>query len=110
MNWIESIGGMGPNSKSFNPNACKYFDDLNKQTGWNLQHALNGGEIQVCGYCVDGYDKSKNIVVEYNEHHHYNGFGILKNKNIDRMKIIKDNLKCEFWRYNEKTTELKKYD
>lgn len=110
LKWIESIGGMGPNSKNFNPTACKYLDTLNEQKRWNLQHALNGGETQICGYCLDGYDKEKNIVVEYDEPHHYNGFGKLKMKDVDRMKIIKDNLKCEFWRFNEKIGELKKYD
>lgn len=53
---------------------------------------------------------SVDIQPEYDEPRHYDGFGNLKNKDIDRMKIIKDNLKCEFWRYNEKRDTLKKYD
>lgn len=110
LKWVESIGGMGPNSKNFNPNACKYLHELSKKNGWQLKHALNGGEFQTCGYSVDGYDEDENIIVEYDEPHHYNGFGQLKKKDIDRMNIIIEHLKCEFWRYNEKTKELKKYD
>jgi hypothetical protein len=110
LKWVESIGGIGPNSKSFNPTACKYLDELSKLNGWNLQHALNGGELKVCGYCVDGYDTNNNVVVEYDEPQHYDGFGRLKTKDVDRMKIIKHNMKCEFWRYNEKEKQLKKYD
>lgn len=56
--------------RNYNPTACKYFDKLNKEKGWNLQHAMNGGEIECCGYFLDGYDKNKNIIVEYDEPRH----------------------------------------
>jgi len=96
---------------SFNPNACKYFDELNKQKGWNLQHALNGGEYSIknLGYWADAYDKEKNIIVEYDELHHYDKSGNLKLKDVDRMKKIIYTLNCKFLRYNEKTGKLKEY-
>ena len=50
---------------SYNKNACEYFNKLNKERGWSLQHALNGGEHSFIGYSIDAYDKDKNIIVEY---------------------------------------------
>ena len=47
----------------FNIRGCKYFDKLNKERDWNLQHAMNGGEIKMIGYWLDAYDKQKNIIV-----------------------------------------------
>jgi len=94
-------------NNNFNPNACRYFDELNKQNGWNLQHALNGGEIEICGYFVDGYNKFRNIVVEYDEPHHEKLS--IKNKDvIHQNRIINHINPTEFWRYNEKTKILYK--
>ena len=93
---------------SYNQNACKYFDKLNKENKWKLQHAMNGGEIICIGYSLDAYDKNKNIVVEYDERKHYTG-GKLKIKDVDRMNRIKKHLQCRFFRYNEKIKELKEY-
>jgi hypothetical protein len=90
----------------FNFNACKYFDLLNEQKNWNLQHALNGGEIRIIGYSLDAYDKERNIVVEYDEPAHYNNIGQLKQKDVLRQQRIITHLGCKFFRYNEKTKEL----
>ena len=60
--YIEKIrfhgGKMTPR---FSIKACQYFDNLNKQNGWKLQHALNGGEVYLkeLGYWLDGYDTEK---------------------------------------------------
>ncbi len=81
------------------------MDLLNNVYGWNLQHAENGNEyhIKELGYWLDGYDKEKNIVVEYDEpkHKYYD-----KQKDIKRQQNIIQFLKCEFWRYNEKEDKL----
>jgi hypothetical protein len=93
---IIAMGG-GP---MYNPKACKYLDQLNKQNNWSLQHALNGGEYSFLGYFVDGYDKDRNIVVEYDEpKHQYHRWKI---KDEKRQKQITEYLKCKFYRYNEK--------
>jgi len=92
----------------FNPNACKYLDRLNEERGWNLQHALNGGEVECIGYSLDGYDKKRNIVVEYDEPLHNKP--TQRKKDILRMNRIKKYLHCKFYRYNEETNELKKYE
>jgi hypothetical protein len=101
----QQFGGIHP---WYNKTACKYFDELNKQNGWNLQHAENGGEfyIEELGYWADAYDKEKNIVVEYDEPKHYKINGELKEKDVHRMNEIYEHLKCEFWRYNEKENKL----
>jgi len=82
---------------------CNYIDKLNEQFNWNLQHAENGGEIEIGGYYLDGYDKQLNIVFEYDEPHHYKDVinNILTDKDLERQKYIIDKLHCEFYRYNE---------
>ena len=48
----------------YNKNACLFMEELNKQNNWNLQHAENGGEVEIGGYFLDGYDKDLNIAFE----------------------------------------------
>jgi len=93
----------------FNPKACKFIEDYGKQHGYNFQHAMNGGEfyIKELGYWVDGYDKKKNVAIEYDEKHHFDRItGKLKSKDIHRMNEIKQYLDCKFIRYNEKQNEI----
>jgi endogenous inhibitor of DNA gyrase (YacG/DUF329 family)/very-short-patch-repair endonuclease len=93
---------------SFNPKACEYFNNINKEKHWNLKHALNDGEKQILNYFLDAYDERLNIVVEYDEHHH--NYPKQKLKDIKRMNEIINHLHCKFYRYNEKTKELKEYE
>lgn len=98
---------------NFSINACKFIDELNKKNGWNLQHAMNGGEIICLGYWLDGYDKDLNIVVEYDEPKHYKDVenNILNDKDVERQNNIINELHCKFFRYNEKLNlfyEIKK--
>lgn len=83
-------------SPKHNPFACKIIDEYGKKNGYNFQHALNGGEyhIKELGYWVDGYDESKNSVIEYFEKHHNRTK--MKIKDNRRMKEIIDFLKCTF--------------
>jgi hypothetical protein len=106
--YLQSIPGwFGP---GYNRQACEYFDELNKERGWNGQHALNGGEFLVkdLGYWVDYYESRKNIVIEWDEPSHYRR-GILHKEDVLRMNAIKQHLKCKFFRYNQKTNELKEW-
>ncbi len=91
---------------NYNANACKYFDELNEKNRWNLQHALNGGEVECYGYFLDAYDKEKNIVVEYDEPRHNRPS--IKEKDLIRQQNIISKLKCEFYRFGETTKNLVK--
>lgn len=92
----------------YSKRACKFIDKLNEQMHWNLQHAQNGGEFEIDGYFVDGYDKDLNIVFEYDEKKHYIDVinNILKEKDIERQNYIISKLNCKFYRYNEKLKYL----
>ena len=106
---IENIKKKGITGKSinYNPKACEYFNKINREKGWNLQHRLNGGEIIVGGYFLDTYDKQRNIVVEYDENYHSRPNQI--KKDLYRMNEIKNHLQCKFYRYNEKEKILNEY-
>lgn len=69
-----------------------------------LQHALNGGEVRIGNYWVDGYDKINKIIFEYDERKHYiTGTNILKQKDINRQNKILSLLGDDWtlYRYNE---------
>ena len=88
----------------YNKKSILYIDNLNITNNWNLQHTENGGEIQIAGYFLDGYDKELNIAFEYDEPKHYKDVenNILKQRDIERQKYIIEKLHCRFFRYNEK--------
>src|ERR1035441_2135555 len=93
--------------KNHNPTACQFIDNLNKERKWNLQHALNGGEVELYGYFVDGYDKEKNIVFEYDEPNHNKSSR--KTKDIIRQnRIINIINPTLFIRYDEASNKLYK--
>ena len=75
---------------------------INKFYNYNFQHAMNGGEFRIkeLGYWVDGYDKKKNIVIEFYERRHYKLNGELKERDIEREQEIIEHLNCEFVRIN----------
>jgi hypothetical protein len=98
---IKFLGTSAP----FNPNACKYIDRINEERGWNLKHALNGGEETVSGYFLDGYDVERNIVFEYDEPYHHQKKR--KEKDEIRQRNIISRLKPSlFLRYDEKNNIL----
>ena len=104
---IEQIKKLGVITSNYNPIACEYFNKLNEKFGWKLQHALNGGEIKVCGYFLDAYDKEKNIIVEYDERHHYKFGRKLRKKDIVRQERLIQKLQPEkFLRYDEEQQNL----
>ena len=101
INFIKNNGN-GEFGQHFSKRGCKFIDELNRKNGWHLQHALNGGEKYVCGYFLDGYDEELNIAFEYDEPQHYKDVYkcILTERDVKRQEIIKNELKCTFYRYN----------
>jgi len=93
---IHSIQKYGKWSPNYNSKACQIIEEFGKENGYNFQHALNGGEFHIkeLGYWVDGYDKEKNTVIEYQEKYHLNPKRIEKDKRR-KEEIIKI-LKCKF--------------
>lgn len=89
---------------NYNKNSISFIDNLNEKMNWNLQHAENGGEVKICGYFVDGYDKELNIVFEYDEPRHYKDVfnNVLCEKDIKRQNNIYNKINCKFYRYNER--------
>ena len=91
--------------RTFNVNACKFMDKLNRGLGIKLQHGMNGGEIQFIGYSLDGYDEKNNIVFEYDEPKHH--IMSVKNKDLERQNRLISYLSPKvFLRYDEKNNVL----
>jgi len=84
---------------SYNPKACKIFDEISEKNNIHIQHAMNGGEyhIKELGYFVDGYDKENNVVYEYDEKYHKYQI----EKDLIREEEIKNYLKCKIIRIKE---------
>lgn len=96
---------------SYNINACKYFENLEKQHGWNGFYATKNKEyfLPTLGYFLDYYEPNFNFCIEYDEPKHYYVNNELKDKDVKRMNEIKNILNCKFFRYNEKLQELNEY-
>lgn len=101
LNQIKKLG----TQYNYNPVACKFIENFGKKNGYNFQHALNGGEVIVSGYSLDGYDKDKNVVFEYDEPKH-NCISVKKNDQIRENRIIEKIKPKIFIRYNEEDNEL----
>ena len=89
----------------FSKKACGYIDTINEQMGLQIQHALNGGE-QRCGrFSLDGYDKSRNIVFEYDESAHRTRK--VYNNDFERQQYIEERFNpILFMRYDELNNRL----
>jgi hypothetical protein len=92
----------GQVSPRYNISSISIIEEKAKELGiTDLQHAENGGEFQVLGYFVDGYSKEKNIVIEYDEKHHFDTNGHLRKRDVVRQKEIEEYLGCTFIRIKE---------
>lgn len=91
-----------PFHPSYNPNSIPILEEYAREAGYSIQHAENGGEFQIPGttFFVDGYDRDKNVVIEYDEAYHFNK----NNRHADkwRQDKIGEILKCKFIRISEK--------
>ena len=88
-------------TQRYNYVSIEKIEKVAKELGiTDLRHAENGGEyyIKELGYFVDGYSKEKNVVIEYDEAHHYDHNNNLKQKDVIRQKEIENFLGCNFIR------------
>lgn len=97
LNQIKQSGGI----VSFNRKACKFFDILNEKLRLTGRHALNSGEVQICGYSIDYFDVENNIIIEWDEKYHYKKDGSLRDKDLIRQSNILSKTKCAFYRISE---------
>lgn len=89
------------NFSRYNSSSIPIIEQYGKDHGYNFQHAENGGEAHILRYWVDGYDKNKNVVIEYYEKSHNRKSRI--DKDDRRKQEIIDHLECEF-------IEIKEWD
>lgn len=104
---IERIKRQGRGVSSFNKNACVFIENYGNKNGYKFQHALNGGEIWLGEFSLDGYDATNLIAFEYDEPYHEKR----KQKFFDlsRTKILLKNEKVkEMVRYSQKYNKLYK--
>jgi len=84
---MKTHGHIYPN---YNINACKIIEDYGKENGYDFQHALNGGEVNIDGYFPDGLDEEKKTIIEIDETHHFDINGNLREKDIIRQKYLEN--------------------
>ncbi len=86
---------------AYNPSSIPIIENYGKENGYNFIHAENGGEYQIPNttFFVDGYDKSNNVVIEFDEKYHLSEKQ--KVKDIQRQDMVGKLLKCKFIRIDE---------
>ncbi len=77
---------------NWNPKACDYFENFDKQNNTRGQHARNGGEfyIKELGYWVDYINHDLKLIMEYDEQKHFDTNGDLRKKDLIRQQEIQE--------------------
>lgn len=89
---------------SYNKEACKYFEEFDKQNNTKGQHAEKDGEycIEDLGYYLDYINFDLKLIMEYDERRHY-ARGELKERDKIREQEIRSQFPdFEFRRIKEK--------
>jgi hypothetical protein len=84
----------------YNRDSIGHIEEYGKAHNLTFMHAENGGEYFIggLGYFLDGYDPINNVAIEFDEKHHFDPDGQLKEKDRQREKQITDLLGCRFIR------------
>lgn len=87
---------------NYNKDSIEILEKFGRDNNLNLQHAENKGEFVVMipngnTYFVDGYDKDKNVVVEYIENSSWHKSPKKKIYHSLRKEEIKNYLNCEYY-------------
>ena len=64
-NQIAIISSKDSSRRRFSMKAIRWIHCLAKEKGINIQHAKNGGEVQIGKYSVDGFHKESKTVYEF---------------------------------------------
>lgn len=93
----------------YNRDSIKYIEEYGKANNLHFMHAENGGEYFVSGlgYFLDGYDPINNVAIEFDEKHHFDINGQLKQSDRERERQIVDLLKCKFIRIKHDSIQTK---
>ncbi len=75
---------------NWNPKACDFFEEFDKDNNTQGQHARNGGEyhIKELGYWVDYINHDLKLIMEYDEPYHM--LPKQKEKDVRRQKEIQE--------------------
>tara|TARA_R110000822_G_scaffold27318_3_gene81678 strand:- start:441 stop:1100 length:660 start_codon:yes stop_codon:yes gene_type:complete len=98
--------GANLHSVNYNKSSIPIIEKFGKDNGYNFQHAENGGEYKVRiesgrEYWIDGYDKEKNVVVEYIENSSWHNSPKKKIYHELRKKEICRELGCSYYEIYE---------
>lgn len=96
---LERIQKLG-RPRGFNPEACRFIDGFGILHGYQFQHAANGGEVVISGYCLDGYDSEKKVIFEFDEEHHETSKQ--KSKDLKRTARLIEKTGATVIRYSKK--------
>lgn len=88
---------------NYSKTACRIFKRIDRDFGWNGIYATKGNEKRIGRFWVDYYEPTQNVVIEYDENHHFDKNGNLKPKDIIRQRWIVNHTKCQFYRIRNGT-------
>jgi hypothetical protein len=94
---------------SYNKHSIRILEEFAKLNSLTIIHAENNefGEFHIYDkinkrtYYADAYDPIKNIWIEFDELHHYDRNGILKQQDIQRQQNIEKILNCKIIRIKQ---------
>lgn len=84
----------------YNRNAIQVIEEYGRENGYSFQHAENGGEVffsKVTAW-ADGYDESRNTVIEFYEKSHYDSLTQLNKKTLAREEMLIKEYGCKLIR------------
>ena len=55
-----------PNQKNYSIKAVRWIQSVAYENEVEIKHALNGGEVKICGHYVDGYHEASKTIFEFN--------------------------------------------
>lgn len=77
---------------SYNEKACEFFEQFDKDFCTGGQYATNGGEFYIkrLGYWLDYINFNLKLIIEWDEEHHYDAEGNLREMDIRRQNEIQE--------------------